>query len=209
MGVDDAGDHVVVHVARLARDDLGDGHALILGLVRKHRAGDRVTDGVDAVDAGFPMVVRLDLAALVHVDAQVRQAQPVGIGFAARGDEDGIGIDGLFGVVLLGLVGDLGFLALDLNPLNGGPKDELHALLGEDFLEVLLHLTVHPRRDGVEVFNNRDLCPKASIDRPHLQPDDACADDDQLTRDLSQRQRAGGGDDRFFIDLDAGQRRRL
>ena len=53
----------VVHVAVLAGDGLGDGHALVLGLVREHRAGDGVADGVDAGDRGLPAGVDLDLAA--------------------------------------------------------------------------------------------------------------------------------------------------
>ena len=48
LGVDHARDHPVVHVAVLAGDGLGDRDALVLGLVREHRPGDRVADRVDA-----------------------------------------------------------------------------------------------------------------------------------------------------------------
>ena len=65
-GVDHVGDHVVVHVAGLAGQDLGRRHALVLGLVRQHRAGDHVADGVDAGHVG--LVVRIDDDALPVVE---------------------------------------------------------------------------------------------------------------------------------------------
>ena len=47
-GVDDRRDHIVVHDAGQPRDIFGDGNALVLGLMRKHRAWDDVADGPDA-----------------------------------------------------------------------------------------------------------------------------------------------------------------
>src|SRR5579872_3205870 len=48
--VDDVRDHVVIDVAGLAGEQLGDRDALLFGLVRQHRTGDGVADGVDAGD---------------------------------------------------------------------------------------------------------------------------------------------------------------
>ena len=64
-GVDHVRDHVVVHVAGLAGEDFGDRDALVLGLVRQHRAGDHVADGVDAGHVGGEMRVDDDAAAVV------------------------------------------------------------------------------------------------------------------------------------------------
>ena len=47
-GVDDAGDDVVVHVARLAGEDFGERDAFVLGLVGEHRPAHDVADRVDA-----------------------------------------------------------------------------------------------------------------------------------------------------------------
>ena len=54
-GVDDAGNDVVVHVARLARQDFGERDALVLGLVGEHRPAHHVADRVDALDVGLEM----------------------------------------------------------------------------------------------------------------------------------------------------------
>ena len=45
MGIDDGWDDVVVDVPRLAGDHLHDGDALLLRLVRQHRALHDVADG--------------------------------------------------------------------------------------------------------------------------------------------------------------------
>ena len=57
-GVDHVRDDVVVHVAGLAGEDFGDRDALVLGLVRQHRPGDHVADGVDAGHIGGVMLDR-------------------------------------------------------------------------------------------------------------------------------------------------------
>src|SRR6202035_6023692 len=41
---------VVVHVSSLAGENFGDRDAFLLGLVRQHRAGDDIADGIDAGD---------------------------------------------------------------------------------------------------------------------------------------------------------------
>jgi hypothetical protein len=53
----------MVHDAGQAGDEFGHGNALVLGLVREHRAGDDVADGPDAGDAGAEIMVGFDLAA--------------------------------------------------------------------------------------------------------------------------------------------------
>src|SRR5690606_32257116 len=96
-GVHDGGDGRVIHVAGLAGDDLGDGDALVLGLVREHGAGDDVADGVDALDAGPKAFVGLDAAALVEGDAGALELQALGVGLAADGNENGVDVEGLGG----------------------------------------------------------------------------------------------------------------
>lgn len=43
----------------VASKDLGDGHAFVFGFVGEHGAFDHITNGVDAVDVGFPMIIGL------------------------------------------------------------------------------------------------------------------------------------------------------
>ena len=64
VGVNHARDHIVVHMRFLPGKTLGAGHAFVLGLMGQHRAVNRIADGIDAVDVGLVVAVRLDLSAL-------------------------------------------------------------------------------------------------------------------------------------------------
>src|SRR5579864_854817 len=62
---------VVVHMAGLAGENFGDRDAFLLRLVGQHRAGDDVTDRIDAGNVGAEVRIDDDAAAivLVHADA--------------------------------------------------------------------------------------------------------------------------------------------
>ena len=53
----------------LAGDDLGHRDAFVLGLVRQHRPPHRVADGVDALHSCREVIIDLDPAAVVQLDA--------------------------------------------------------------------------------------------------------------------------------------------
>ena len=91
-GVDDAGNDVVIHVARLARDALRDGDAFLVRLVREHRPVDDVADGIDARHAGLPVIVDRDAAALGQLHARLVEIEPGRERLAAHGDEHEIGL---------------------------------------------------------------------------------------------------------------------
>ena len=59
----------MVHDADQPGDVVGHRDAFVLGLVRQHRAGDDIADRPDAVDLGAEIVVGLDLAARVGLEA--------------------------------------------------------------------------------------------------------------------------------------------
>src|SRR6056297_4026668 len=205
MGVDHTGDDAIFHMAMLTGQYAGDGHAFVLGLVGEHGPFNGVADGVDALDIGLPVVVGLDLATLCHFDPEAVETEAIDIGFAACGDEDHIGVKLVFAVVLAQFVVDLGLGLERLDGLHGSAHDEFNALFFQDFLEVLLYLAIHAGGDRVEIFDHRHLRAEAGIDRAHLEPDDACTDHHHGLGHLGQFQRAGGGDDHLFVDLDAGQ----
>ena len=62
-------------MACLAGNDLGHRHALVLGLVRQHRPGDHVADGIDPSDIGPQMPVGLDAAAIIQLNTRLSQAR--------------------------------------------------------------------------------------------------------------------------------------
>src|SRR6056297_2162091 len=206
VGVDHAGDDAIVHMAMFAGDHLGGGHAFILGLVGEHGAVNGIADGVDAVDIGAPLVIGFDLATLGHLDAEGIEAKAIGEGFAAGGDQNGIGVEGVLAVVLAELVVVLGLGFHRLDRLHGGAHDEFKALFLQQFLELLLYLAVHAGGNVIQEFNNRHLRAQARIDRAHFQPDDARADDHHFLGDFRQFQCARGGDDGFLVHLDTRQR---
>ena len=65
------------------------------------------------------------------------EAKAIDIGFAARGDEDGVGVDGVGAVILAQLVGDGGAALGRFHALHGGTQREAKPLFCKDALEVL------------------------------------------------------------------------
>ena len=78
-------------MAGLAGDPFGDGDAVLLGLVREHRAGDDIADGPDAGRGGAEVVVDLDALLVVELHAGLVEAEAVGERPAADGDEHLVG----------------------------------------------------------------------------------------------------------------------
>jgi hypothetical protein len=85
----------VVDDAGLAGEPLGDREALVLGLVREHRAGDHVADRPHAVDTGAELVIDLDLPALVQFQPDPVEAETFGVRAAADRDQYAVGLEGL------------------------------------------------------------------------------------------------------------------
>src|SRR5690606_42004320 len=174
-GVDHARHQGVVHVTRLAGDDLDAGDRVLFGLVGQHRPVDHVADRPDAGRRGAE-VVGLDEAALVGLHAHALQSQALGerppadghqhvVGFQRLGFAAGHRFDGQRDAVLAGL--GAGHL---------GPQLELHALLGQRPLEGLGGLAVHPWGDAVEELDDGDLGAQPAPHRSQLKADDPGAD---------------------------------
>src|SRR5829696_396201 len=203
--VDDARDDLVVHVAGLAGEDLGDRDALVLRLVGEHGSGDDVADGVDARDVGGEMGVGLDGAAAVELDAERVEAEPLRVGHTADGDEDHVRLDGLRRAARRGLHGHHGpgLAALHLGDLRRELEGE--TLPGEHALELLADLEVHPGQDAVEVLDHGHLRAEAPPYRAELEADDAGADDDEALRHGGQLESTRRRHHDLFVDLDAGE----
>ena len=90
-GVNDAGDDIVVHMARLACENFGHRNAFILRLVGEHGATDHVADGIDSLNAGCEVIIDLDAATFISATPASFAAEPFGVGHAANGDEHHIG----------------------------------------------------------------------------------------------------------------------
>jgi len=130
------------------------------GLVREHGAGDDVTDGPDAGGGGLEVGVDLDAFLFVELHAGLVEAEVVGEGAAADGDEDFVGGEGEFlraalgGEDTVGVAGDLGsdfdFDALLLDDA-GEVADDVLVVGGDDLGEEFNDGgTSAPRRDQTE-----------------------------------------------------------
>src|SRR5256886_9392097 len=82
-GIDDRGDHLVVDLAEAAGDQVRDHHALLLALVRQHRAAYAVPDRPHALHARAAGLIDTDEAALIPLHAGIAPAQIPGVASAA------------------------------------------------------------------------------------------------------------------------------
>src|SRR5262245_20010387 len=206
-GVDDARDRVVVHVPGDSGHELDGGDALLLRLVREHRAGDRVADREDARDGRLVALVHLDASALVETDADLGGAEPGEVRPAPDRDEDDVGV--LLGPLALALEGHAHAV---LRPLGVGRRRlalERDALALERTAELRRHAAVHGRDDLVHELDDRHASTEPAPHRSELEPDGAAADHEEALRDARQRQRLGRADDALAVEREAAEGRRL
>ena len=144
-----------------------------------------------------------DAAALVELDADFLEAEPVGVGHAADGDQHDVGLDGFRRAAFGRLDRRLQRLAGRVDRGDLGRQLERHALLLEQALRLAAHFAVHAGQDAVEEFHHRHLRAEPPPHRAELKPDHAGADHQQMLRHLVERERAGRRHDALFVDLDA------
>lgn len=115
------------------------------------------------------------------------------------------------------LLASLGSLDVDLDSVgavvtvgNLCVELELHALLGQQLLDVLGDFGIHTRATYLaEELDDGDFGAKARPDRSHLQTDDAATNDNHLLGDFLQGNGAGAGNDLFLVNGEAGEGRGL
>src|SRR6185437_11684334 len=110
-------------------------------------------------------------------DAGFLEAETLGVGHTANTDQHHVGFQRL----RLAAGGRLDLsdqrLARRVDAGDLGAELECKALLLEDALELLGHLTVHARQDAIEKFHDSNLRTKPVPYRSELEPDHAGADD--------------------------------
>lgn len=163
----------------MARDDLRNGHAFILGLVREHRARDDVADGINALEAGGEMRIDLHTTTGIERDAGFLQTQAIGVRHAADADEHDVGFDGLGRTARSRFDFRKQCLAVRFDAGDLRTKLERKSLLFEDALELLRDLAVHAGQDAIEEFDDHDFGPESAPHRAKLEADHTGADDQQ------------------------------
>lgn len=161
VGVHDTGDGAIVDVTVALLDVLDSGNTLFLSLVGKHGTESAVTNDTDVRVLGAELLVDHQTALLVLLDASVLQAQALGVGATADGDQDNVRVQGVLFPTLRGLdaEGDGGATVVTLGDLGAGL--ELDALLTQDLLGLLGDLGVHTGTTNlVQKLNDGNLGPK-------------------------------------------------
>eukprot|EP00760_Papus_ankaliazontas_P007791 PhM_4_TR13531/c0_g1_i1/m.76495 len=209
--VNDAGDGVVVHVAGLARQDLGDGDALVLSLVGEHGAlVHNVTDGVHTRGAGLEVVVDLNEAALVQVHLGNVKTKVARERLAADGNEHGVALD-LVRLATLGRLereSDVLALLLKGRDLRGRAELETLVLL-EAVHDGVAGVAVKEGGDLVHVFGNGHVRAQATPDAAHLQANHTTADHDKVLRDALEGEHARRAQNVLLVKRGEGKGNRV
>src|SRR4029077_6067678 len=104
----------------------------VLGLVRQHRATDRIADGVDTRNIGGIVRVGLHPAAFVQFDAG---ADALGVGAATDRQQDDVGLQFLRGAALRRFYAQRDAVVALARAGHLHAEAELHALPRQDALE--------------------------------------------------------------------------
>lgn len=88
MGVHDGRDASVVDMAVALGDVLNDGNTLLLSLVGQHGSKCNITNAADVGDLGSVFRVDDDATSLVQLEADVLEAQALGVRSSANGDQN-------------------------------------------------------------------------------------------------------------------------
>ena len=141
---------------RLAGEDFGQRHPLVLGLVRQHRPAHDVADRVDGRYVGGEMIVDDHLAAFGG-DAERLQPQTLRAGTAADRHQHDFRLERQRRAAGGGLDRRLNALRRFLDCDDLMRQMELEALLLQQALRLLADFAVHARQDAVEEFDHRHL----------------------------------------------------
>lgn len=210
VGVDNRRDHVVVDVAMARLDNFRGSNALILGLVRKHRAKGRVTNALDALAGGVVLVIHNNTAAVVRLDTDSLEVEATGHRATANRKEHAVGLN-LFGLAALDLLKvEHNLVRLTVNRRQLRAEAELDALLLERALERLGNLAIDARAtDRVLELDHGDVRAETAPHRAHLETNHTATHDNEALGHLGQRERAGRRHHAVLVDLETRERGHL
>src|ERR1700722_4925769 len=197
-GIDHRGDYLVVHVCVAAGDQIGDGDALFLALVRQHRTAHAVAHGPDTVGCGVALLIDLNEATLVQLYAGPWRQQVFGIRAAPDRDDNFIDAERM-GPALVGVAdGDVA-ISRD-GAAHLGAKPDIQALLPEVTRGLGGELLIGNGQKVLQRLQHHDLGAEAAPDAAQLQADDAGPDHAQLVRYRAEFKRVPGVDDALVIE---------
>ena len=199
----------MIDVAGLARHLLDARDALLLGLVREHRARHAVADRVHARHRRLEALVNGDEAARIARDAERFEAEALHVGAAPDRHQHDVGGERLLGAV--GARGDRHAHACvrHLRAPHLAAERERQALAREHALGLLRDLAVHAGQDPVEELHHRHLGAEPRPHRAELEADRTCTHHEQLLRHALELERTRRRHDPLLVDRHARERRRF
>ena len=190
VGEEGVGRQAVGHLPVAAVQQVrGEDLVVVVGGVGEGAAAVALAERPDAGDVGGELVVDRDDAALVRFNASGVEAEVVGVGLAAHGEED-VGAELLgraFGAV--DVHGDPAVVAGEADALRVGA--DAHALVLEDAAHGLRDVGVLAADDLGPLLDHRHLGAQAAEGLGELEADVAAADDDEVAGQLFEREHAG------------------
>src|SRR5262245_30020741 len=189
IGVERVGRDALAQLAAAAVEEVGlDDLVVVVRGVREAAVAVAVAERPDARDAGAQLLVDADHPLRVGLDAGPLEREIVRVGHAADGEEQ-VRADHL------GSAFRAAHPRHDVAPprLEGralGPDAYGDALLLQDAAQGGGDVLVLARDEPRAALQDRDLAAEAPVDLPELEADVAAADDDQVRRQLVERQEA-------------------
>src|SRR5688500_3672465 len=129
MRINNTGDRVVIDVAVALRDEFGARDSFLFRFVREHWPADHVADGENARHTRRELDIDVDAAFLIQFYAGVLEAESLGIGDAASGEEHTVARDGIRALAL-----DHALVAFSSRREHFRREAKLETLAGEKLL---------------------------------------------------------------------------
>ena len=193
LAEDRAGDGFVVEVLRIVLvDRLVEGDGLADGDRGQVHAVGHVADGPDVVGRGLRIVVDLDRALVVQLDARLLQPQVLDVGDAAGGEHDHVGFQrhAVFQMVDQASLG-----LLDRGVLTA--QDDLDAALLDLARQMGAHVVVEAAQDVRAAIDQGRLDAQTGEDARELDRDITAACDQDALGQFRQMEGFFGGDGVF------------
>jgi len=192
-------------MARLAGDAFGHRHAFLRALVRQHGAAHHIPDGVDIRQIGAAVLVDVDIALFVELQARADRGQPVGIGPATDRDHQPIDLQ-LLHLAIGVLISDLDLPTGGLDARNPATQPDVQPLAREDLQGLPREISVGHGQEFLLRLEQHDFRTQPPPDAAQFQTDHAGADDAEPLGHLAESQGATGIDHQIAIQRRGAQR---
>src|SRR5438105_6218314 len=152
LGINHTGNRVVVHMAIAGGQILDTSNPFLFCLVRQHRSGNHIANGVNAVGAGGKVFVDGDGPLLVQLNAHTFQADVASVRNSSDRNQHAVTGDRFEAFAF-----DHAAVILDSDASHFDREPEFQALFLKEFVCFCGELGVHAKQDAIEVLEHRNF----------------------------------------------------